>query len=124
MKENTMAKNPKVDDFMNKLRNPLIAEMEAVREIILAVSDKVTEDIKWSAPSYFYKDNICTFNPRGKNYVTLIFHKGALINDKTGLLEGDSKAARTARFYDMADVKRKKKNLETVIKGWIKAMDK
>ena len=50
---------------------------------------------------------MATFNPRAKKYVTLIFHKGSLINDTTGLLEGDTKLTRTARFYDMADVKKR-----------------
>jgi hypothetical protein len=41
-----------------------------------------------------------------KKYVTLIFHKGAILNDKTGLLKRET---RTARFYDMKDVKRKRR---------------
>jgi hypothetical protein len=32
--------------------------------------------------------------------------------------------SRTARFYDMADVKKKKLDLEKVVKVWIEAMDK
>ena len=57
-------------------------------------------------------------------YVTLIFHKGAIINDSAGLLEGETKLTRTARFYDMEDVKAKKKNLEEVVEKWVKTMDK
>ena len=119
-----MKTNPTVDEYMKKLNNPLKTEMEAVRKIILSASSKITEDIKWSAPSFYYKDNMATFNPRAKKYVTLIFHKGAIINDSTGLLEGETKLTRTARFYDMEDVKAKKKNLEEVVKKWVKTMDK
>lgn len=119
-----MKKNPAVSDYMKKLNNPLKDEMEAVREIILAADAGISENIKWSAPSFFYKDNMCTFNPRATKAVSLVFHKGALINDKTGLLEGDGKEARTAKFKDMDDVKAKKKQLESVVKGWIKAMGK
>ena len=119
-----MKANPTVDAYMAKLNNPLKKEMEAVHKIILSSGSKISEDIKWSAPSFFYKYNMATFNPRAKKYVTLIFHKGSLINDTTGLLEGDTKLTRTARFYDMADVKKKKPDLEKVVKGWIEAMDK
>ncbi|HLG41355.1 MAG TPA: DUF1801 domain-containing protein [Chitinophagaceae bacterium] len=117
-------KNPEVNAFMLKLDNPLKAEMEAVRNIILNASKKISEDIKWSAPNFFYKENLATFNPKAKKYVTLLFHKGALIKDKSGLLEGEGRLTRTARFYDMDDVKSKKKNLGLIVKEWIKMMDK
>ncbi len=119
-----MKKTKKVSDFIEQLDNPLVKEIEAVREIILNASDKITEDIKWSAPSFAYKDNMATFNPRAKKFVNLTFHKGALINDDSGLLEGDKKEARVARFNDMQDVLSKKAALETVVKEWVMLMDK
>lgn len=119
-----MKKNPEVTQYMTKLDNPLKAEMELVREIILSSNAKVTEHIKWSAPSFFYKDNICTFNPRARKFVNLTFHKGAMIEDKTGLLEGDAKEARVARFHNFDDISKKKKLLISVINEWVKLMDK
>ena len=118
-----MNKTKKVTDFINQLDNPLKKEMNAVREIILKASDKIKEDIKWSAPSFAYKDNMATFNPRAKKFVNLTFHKGALINDTTGLLDGDKKEARVARFNDMEDVLNKKEALESVVQKWIELMD-
>ena len=94
-----------------------------VREIILAANDKITEDIKWGAPSFAYKDNMATFNPRAKKFVNLTFHKGALINDDTGLLEGDQKEARVARFHSMDEIKEKKAALEKVVNKWVETMD-
>jgi hypothetical protein len=52
-----------------------------------------------------------------------MFHKGAAINDTSGLLEGDGKETRFARFYDMQDVDKKKSALKKVIKEWIKMQD-
>jgi hypothetical protein len=118
-----MNKTKKVTDFITQLDNPLKNEINAVREIILNASNKITEDIKWGAPSFAYKDNMATFNPRAKKFVNLTFHKGALINDKTGLLEGDKKEARVARFNNMEEVHGKKGALETVVKNWIEFMD-
>ena len=118
-----MNKTEKVTAFINELDNPLKAEINAVREIILNASDKISEDIKWSAPSFAYKDNMATFNPRAKKFVNLTFHKGALIDDTTGLLEGDKKEARVARFNDMEDVLRKKEALTSVVRKWIDLMD-
>lgn len=119
-----MNKTAKVTNFIAALDNPLKEEINKVREIILNASSKITEDIKWSAPSFAYKDNMATFNPRAKKFVNLTFHKGALIDDTTGLLEGDQKEARVARFYDMAEVLSKKKALESVVKKWVELMDK
>ncbi|MCG8575398.1 MAG: DUF1801 domain-containing protein [Flavobacteriales bacterium] len=118
-----MNKTEKVNQFMKELDNPLKAEMEAVREIILKASDKITEDIKWSAPSFAYKDNMATFNPRAKKFVNLTFHKGALIGDNSGLLEGDKKEARVARFNDMEDVLSKKEQLTQVVQKWVELME-
>ena len=118
-----MTKSGKVDEFLKVLDNPLVEEIKKVREIILQASAKIQEDIKWGAPSYAYKDNMATFNPRAKKFVNLIFHKGALLNDKTGLLEGDKKEARVARFYNMDDVEQKKEKLIAVLKAWVHLID-
>ncbi|MGB0887433.1 MAG: DUF1801 domain-containing protein [Vicingaceae bacterium] len=119
-----MNKTEKVTDFITQLDNPLKKEINAVREIILKASNKITEDIKWSAPSFAYKDNMATFNPRAKKFVNLTFHKGALINDTTGLLQGDKKEARVARFNNMEEVQSKKEALESVVQKWIELMDR
>ncbi len=119
-----MSKTKVVDEFFDKLDNPLKEEMKKVREIILGANDKITESIKWSAPSFAYKDNMCTFNPRAKKFVNLTFHKGALINDDSGLLEGDKPEARVARFYDLDDVMAKKEKLEAVVNKWVETMDR
>lgn len=58
-----------------------------------------------------------------KKFVSLMFHKGAFINDKTGLLQGDGKEARQARFLDMTDIQEKKEALQSVIRAWIVIKD-
>ena len=118
-----MNKSEKVDEYLQTLDNPLLPEIKKVREIILQASDKIKEEIKWGAPSFAYKDNMATFNPRAKKFVNLTFHKGALMNDKTGLLEGDQKEARVARFYSMEDIEQKKDKLVTVVKAWVSLMN-
>ena len=118
-----MNKSEIVTKFIENLDNPLKTEINAVREIILSTSDKITEEIKWSAPSFAYKGNMATFNPRAKKFVNLTFHTGALIPGENGLLEGDKKEARVARFNDMDDVMAKKEALQTVVRNWIKLKD-
>jgi uncharacterized protein YdeI (YjbR/CyaY-like superfamily) len=117
-------RNKKVDDFLKKKKHPMNDEIQLVREIILNVSDKIEEDIKWSTPTFMYKGNIASYFLNAKKFVSLMFHKGATIVDKSGLLEGDGKESRVARFTDPADIRKKKKALESVVKEWIKMQDK
>jgi hypothetical protein len=53
-----------------------------------------------------------------------MFHKGAFINNRSGLLEGDGKEGRVARFTDAANIRKKKKALESIVKEWIRMQDK
>ena len=118
-----MKLNPEVDKFLEKKNHPLTREIQKVREIILSTDDAVEEGIKWSAPTFMYKENIASFFMNAKKFVSLMFHKGALIEDKNGLLEGDGKEARVARFESMEDIEKKKAALEAVIKAWVKMQD-
>jgi hypothetical protein len=117
-----MSKTNKIDEFVSKLKHPLKAEMEAVIKIIREASTKLEEDVKWGGPSFDYVEPMATFNPRVTEYVAVIFHKGELLNDKTGLLEAGPKGRAYAKFRSMQDVKKQKGNLQKVVKGWIKLM--
>jgi hypothetical protein len=115
--------NAEVDKFLKAKKHPLTAEIQKVREIILQSDDKVVEVIKWSSPTFMYKGNIASFYMNAKGFVSLMFHKGAMIKDSGGLLEGEGKESRVARFSDLKDIERKKKALQTLIRNWIKFRD-
>lgn len=117
-----MNTNPTVDQFFADKTHPLEAEMQKVRKIILSSHPDITEAIKWKVPTFMYKGNIASFM-NAKKHVSLMFHKGALIADQTGLLEGDGKEARVARFYDMSDIKAKSQALSQVISAWVQLQD-
>ena len=117
-------KNPRVDALIRTKKNPMTAEIELVREIILGASDKIEEDVKWSAPTFMYKGNIASFYMNTKKHVSLMFHTGASIPDKYGLLEGEGNVSRVAKFMDLKDVEKKKKALQAIIGEWIKIKDK
>ncbi|NAS10949.1 DUF1801 domain-containing protein [Poritiphilus flavus] len=118
-----MNKNPEVNKFLQERQHPLEKEIQKVREIILASDDRIEEAIKWKSPTFMYKGNIASFFMNAKKFVSLMFHKGALIKDPLKLLEGDGKEARVARFENMEDIKSKQKALEAVIKEWIAMKD-
>ena len=68
----------KVADYIQRLNHPLKAEIEAVRVIIKQANGKLSEQIKWNAPSYHYKMDLVTFNPRATQHVHLVFHHIAI----------------------------------------------
>ena len=113
----------KVDEFLQKLKHPLKAEMEAVRKIICEASPKMVEDVKWGGPSFDYKEPMATFNPRVTAYVAIIFHKGELLGDQSGLLEPAPKGKAYIKFHSMEEVLTNKAKLQKVVREWIKIMD-
>lgn len=115
--------NPEVDDYLLKKAHPMNDEIDRVRKIILATDDRIEECIKWSSPTFTYKGNMASFFMNAKKHVSLMFHKGAFINDPSGLLTGDGKEGRLAKFADMDEIKNRKEDLESVVREWIRMMD-
>ena len=113
-----------VDDFMDALDHPFKAEVQTVRGIIKKVNKGITEEIKWKAPSFSYKGYMATFNLWNTERVHLVFHNGAILKDRSGLLEGDYSDRRMLYFADMKDVQAKKAALETIVKEWVRVMDR
>jgi hypothetical protein len=98
--------------------------VEAVRKIIKKVNNGITEQVKWKAPSFSYKGYLVTFNLWEKKRVHLVFHNGAILTNRNGLLEGNYPDRRMMYFSDMKDVKKKKAALEAFIHEWIRLMDR
>jgi hypothetical protein len=118
-----MNTNPAVDAWFEAYDNPQKAGVQRVREIILATDDRITEAIKWKAPTFIYKGNIASFYPKAKKHVSLMFHRGAHIPGDHPLLEGQGDTSRTAKFADVADIEAKRAELEGVIRAWCAARD-
>lgn len=115
--------NPAVDEYLEKKAHPLHNEIQRVREIILNVHPQMEETIKWSSPTFMYKGNMASYFMNAKKHVSLMFHKGAAIHDESGLLQGDGKEARTAKFSSMAEIEERKEDLEAVVREWVRMQD-
>lgn len=113
-----MAGSPEVDAYFEALEHPLKSTIEAVRKEILAADRRMTESIKWKSPTFEYRGNLASINPRAKQFVSLMFHNGAQIPGDHPALEGGAEVARYMRFADEADVKRQRAALRAVVKAW------
>ncbi|MCM3765073.1 DUF1801 domain-containing protein [Neobacillus niacini] len=122
-----------VAEFLNNLEHPLKEVIEAVRKIVLSTDHKITEHIKWNAPSFCYEgEDRMTFNLHGKGYIRLVFHCGAkvkdrntiepLIVDTSGILEWQAVDRAIMKFTDKNDVKAKEEKLREIITKWIEVI--
>lgn len=120
-----------VNTFMTALEHPLKAEIETVRAIILDTDLRITERIKWNAPSFYFKDDFATFKLRPMQTVQIVLHTGAKvkenpkeiqINDPSGLLKWAAKDRCVVTFLDMQDIASKKTAFVAILKQWIEQM--
>jgi hypothetical protein len=115
-----MPTNPEVDVWFEEYEHPARDAMLRVREIILS-NERMTETIKWKSPTFVYKGNMASFNPRTKAHVSLMFHTGASIPGDHPRLEGGGDTARYMKFADLDDVESARADLEAVVEAWCRS---
>lgn len=111
-----MPENPKVDaSFTNATR--WRQEADKLREILL--DSELSEELKWGKPCYTYDGkNICIIQ-RMRDFLALLFFKGALLKDPDDVLEvqgPNSRAGYRMRFTSVQDVARLKNSVKTYVR--------
>lgn len=112
-----MPTNPEVDAWFDDYEHPAKEAMLRVREIILG-DRRIEECIKWKSPTFVYRGNLASFNPRTKSHVSLMFHTGASIPGAFARLEGGGDTARYLKFSDLDDVEEARAELEEIVAAW------
>lgn len=98
--------NPKVDAYIGRSEK-WPEEMTDLRPILLSCG--LTEEIKWGKPCYSHEGRNIVIIQEMKDFLALMFFKGALLNDPEGVLEEqgpNSRTARRIRFTSVEDVAR------------------
>jgi uncharacterized protein YdeI (YjbR/CyaY-like superfamily) len=107
--------NPRVDFFFNKA-GKWQKEYAKLRTIILDCG--LNEELKWGVPCYtFQKKNVVLIHGF-KDYCAILFPKGVLLQDPSGILIQQTKnvqSARQVRFTNVREIAR----LEPVLKAYI-----
>jgi uncharacterized protein YdeI (YjbR/CyaY-like superfamily) len=107
--------NPEVDAYIER-SDKWPNESRAIRPILLSCG--LTEDIKWGKPCYSADGKNILILQEFKDFLALLFFKGALLNDVAGVLEAqgpNSRSALRVRFTSVDDVAR----LATTIKAYV-----
>jgi Domain of unknown function (DU1801) len=110
-------RNPAVDEWFATYDHPLNDAMLRVRDIILEDS-RMEESIKWKTPTFSYRGNLASFNPRSKAHVSLLFHTGSSIPGTHPRLEGGGDVARYMRLTDLQDVEAAADDLRRIVAAW------
>jgi uncharacterized protein YdeI (YjbR/CyaY-like superfamily) len=107
--------NPKVDAFLKKAKN-WREESAKLRAILLAFP--LTEELKWGEPCYTFDGHNVVLIGGFKDYVTLLFFKGALLKDPHQLLvaPGSTQAGRQIRFTSLKEIVAMEVRLKTYIR--------
>ena len=113
-----------VDAFLVASKHPMTPAVVAMRRQILAVDTRITEQVKWNAPSFrTAADYLCTFNLRPDGALLLIFHNPLIPRVASPILDGDFKDRRIASFSSAADAKAKTPEVRRVVAALLKEMD-
>jgi uncharacterized protein YdeI (YjbR/CyaY-like superfamily) len=107
--------NPKADFYFAKGKK-WSEEVSTLRKIVLDCG--LNEELKWGVPCYtFEKRNILLIHVF-KEYCALLFFKGSLLNDPSGILIQQTKnvqAARQLRFTNTKEIVKRK----AIVKAYI-----
>lgn len=107
--------NPKVDFYFTKAK---AWQNEIGKLRIILLSCGLTEELKWGSPCYTFQQRNIVLIHVFKEYCAVLFFKGALLNDVTGMLTQQTEnvqAARQMRFTSLQEIAKK----ETVLKAYV-----
>lgn len=107
--------NPKVDWFFSK-DTKWQKEYGKLRTIVLDCG--LIEELKWGCPCYVYEKSNIVLIHGFKEYCALLFFKGALLNDPSGILIQQTKNVQSARQIRFTNVKEIAK-VEKILKAYI-----
>ena len=113
-----MQYNPEVQAWLEHYSNPMKPVVLRIRDIILAADPRMTETIKWQAPTFVYRGNLASFYPKSKAHASLMFHRGAEIPGNHPRLEGTGDVSRVLKVASLAAAEAAKPDLERLVKAW------
>ena len=118
-----MPHNVEVDAWLARYDNPQKPVVERVRDNLLDADPRMTEVIKWSTPTFVYRGNLASFQPRATKFVSILFHEGASIPGDHPRLQGGGDHARYMRIEGVADAEAATDELRAVVRAWCDARD-
>lgn len=96
-----MTANPDVDRYLERSET-WPDEIAALRPVLLGCG--LTEQLKWSKPCYSHDGKNIVIVQEMKDFLALMFFKGALLRDPDGVLREQGPNSRSARRMELTSV--------------------
>lgn len=93
--------NPQVDEYINKA-DKWQAEMQELQSILLECG--LTEELKWGVPCYTFRKTNVILIGKFKDYCTISFLKGVLLQDAENLLVSPGENSQSARIIKFTEL--------------------
>ena len=126
-----MKKYKTVDEYLADQTLEKLEQINFIRQLILRIQPSLTENLKWNAPNYSFRDeDRITFNTMNKeSIVKLILHMGTskkenkkgkpVLSNDFGIVEWNSDIRGTINFRGIKDAKEKEEVLVKVLTNWL-----
>lgn len=111
MMARVMKDSPDVDAYLAEA-DGWPAEIEALRPILVGAG--LTEEIKWGKPCYTHDGRNVVILQEMKDFLAVMFFKGALLEDPAGVLREQGPNSRSAKRIELASVEDVRRLSETV----------
>ena len=98
-----MAKQPKVDDYIDKANDFAKPILNRLRDLIHKAIPDVTETIKWGMPFFEYHGNLCHI-AAFKQHCAFGFWKGSLMKDPKKILTCETAMGHLGRIATLDDL--------------------
>jgi hypothetical protein len=119
-------RSEEVDLFMSGLDHPRKEGIERLRAAILGSNDRITEHVKWNAPSFCYAgEDRMTFRLFPEDRAQLVFHRGAKVKDDADAFEFDDDTgllrwvAKDRAVVALRDAEARQRDLVGVVNRWV-----
>jgi len=118
------------DTLVAMLHHPLQEEINLVRTMVKGADQRISERIKWNAPSYYLdlpsidstkqrQVDFLTMHVKNTRLVHLIFHHPAIVLIESPLLEGNYKDRRMIYLDDKAAIQENHEAIVSIIRNLI-----
>jgi len=112
--------------LLSELEHPRKAGIEMLRKWILALDKRITEEVKWNAPSFKVVDHFATFRLHPPKNIQLILHTGAKTNakafavdDPVGLIKWPATDRAVLTLASEAELQKHKDAVLRVLGQWV-----
>jgi uncharacterized protein YdhG (YjbR/CyaY superfamily) len=113
-----MPRSPEVDVWFSRYDNPMKDVVLRMRDIILGADARISECIKWQAPTFTFAGNLASFFPKSKQHASLMFHVGAKIPGRHPRLEGTGDTSRVMKVGSVEEANAARADLERIVRAW------